>query len=182
MLSWPPSVRIFIAASPADMRRGFDGLARMTTEVIRQDPLCCALFVFRNRRGDRIKVLYWAGDGFTLWYRRLEQGTFRFPACECYAAEIRAVDLTMILEGIGLSTTRRRPRYARPTLATAEVKSLDDAGRLALRSERSAPLLERHGNWLEEQSRNVLPKSPIGAAIGYARSNRAALNRFTEVG
>ena len=118
MLSWPPSVRIFLAASPADMRRGFDGLARMTTEVIKQDPLSGALFVFRNRRGDRVKVLYWAGDGFALWYRRLERGTFLFPACEGDAAEIRAVDLTMILEGIALSSARRQPRYARPPVAT----------------------------------------------------------------
>jgi len=118
MLSWPTSVRIFLAASPADMRRGFDGLARMANEVIRQDPFSGALFVFRNRRGDRIKVLYWAGDGFALWYRRLERGTFRFPACEGDAAEIRAVDLTMILEGIDLSSARRRPRYARPPAVT----------------------------------------------------------------
>jgi len=59
-------------------------------------------------------VLYWAGDGFALWYRRLERGTFRFPACEGDAVEIRAVDLTMILEGIDLSSTRRRSRYIRP--------------------------------------------------------------------
>lgn len=117
MLSWPPSVRIFLAAGPADMRRGFDGLARMATEVIKQDPFSGALFVFRNRRGDRVKVLYWAGDGFALWYRRLERGTFRFPACEGDAAEIRAADLTMILEGIDLTSTRRRPRYARPPSA-----------------------------------------------------------------
>ena len=118
MLSWPPTVRIYLAAGPADMWRGFDGLARMTTEVIRQDPLCGALFVFRNRRGDRIKVLHWAGDGFALSYRRLERGTFRFPACEGDAAEIRAVDLTMILEGINLASARRRPRYARPPAVT----------------------------------------------------------------
>jgi transposase len=111
MLSWPPSVRIFLASKPADMRRGFDGLARMATEVIRQDPLSGALFVFRNRRGDRLKVLYWAGDGYALWYRRLERGTFRFPACGGEAVEIRAADLTMILEGIDLSRTRRQPRY-----------------------------------------------------------------------
>ena len=112
MLSWPSAVRIFLAARPADMRRGFDGLARMTTEVIRQDPLSGALFVFRNRRGDRLKVLYWAGDGYAaLWYRRLERGTFRFPACEGEAVEIRAADLTLILEGIDLSRVRRRPRF-----------------------------------------------------------------------
>ena len=113
MLSWPPPVRIFLATRPADMRRGFDGLARMTTDVIKQDPLSGALFVFRNRRGDRLKVLYWAGDGFALWYRRLERGTFRFPACEGDSVEVRAVDLTMILEGIDFSRTRRRPRYER---------------------------------------------------------------------
>jgi transposase len=100
------------------MRRGFDGLARMTAEVIRQDPFSGALFVFLNRRGDRVKILYWAGDGYALWYRRLERGTFRFPACEGDAAEIRAVDLTMILEGIDLSSARRRPRYVRPPAAT----------------------------------------------------------------
>jgi len=125
MLSWPPSVRIFLAAGPADMRRGFDGLTRMTTDVIRQDPFSGALFVFRNRRGDRGKVLYWAGDGFALWYRRLERSTFRFPACEGDAAEIRAVDLSMILEGIDLSTTRRRHRYARPSLATTSIAEPD---------------------------------------------------------
>jgi transposase len=111
MLTWPPAVRIFLAARPADMRRGFDGLARMATEVIRQDPLSGALFVLRNRKGDRLKVLYWAGDGYALWYRRLERGTFRFPACEGEAVEIRAADLTLILEGIDLSGVRRRPRF-----------------------------------------------------------------------
>ncbi len=114
MLSWPPSVRIFLAAGPADMRRGFDGLARMTTEVIKQDPFSGALFVFRNRRGDRLKVLYWAGDGYALWYRRLERGTFRFPACDGEAAEIRVADLAMILDGVDLASVRRRPRYVRP--------------------------------------------------------------------
>ncbi|QDV34417.1 IS66 family insertion sequence element accessory protein TnpB [Tautonia plasticadhaerens] len=118
MLSWPPSVRIFLAARPADMRRGFDGLARMTTEVIRQDPLSGALFVFRNRRGDRLEVLYWAGDGYALWSRRLERGTFRFPACDGDAAEIRGADLAMILDGVDLASVRRRPRDALPTAST----------------------------------------------------------------
>ena len=66
MLSWPTTVRIYVSARPADMRRGFDGLARMTIEVIKQDPTSGALFVFRNRRGDRLKVLYWAGDELRL--------------------------------------------------------------------------------------------------------------------
>src|SRR3954470_24540167 len=105
MLSWPPSVRIFLAAGPTDMRRGFDGLARMTTEVIRQDPFSGALFVFRDRKGDRVKVLYWAGDGFALWYRRLERGTFRFPACEADAGD---------LQGDTRGTSARRGISIRP--------------------------------------------------------------------
>src|SRR5262249_7171983 len=113
MLNWPPSVRIFLASQPADLRRGFDGLARMATEVIQQDPFSGALFVFRNRKGDRLKVLYWAGDGFALWYGRWGGAPFLFPACSGDAVEVRAVDLTMILEGIDPSKTRRRRRYQR---------------------------------------------------------------------
>ncbi|MFO0952613.1 MAG: IS66 family insertion sequence element accessory protein TnpB [Isosphaeraceae bacterium] len=113
MLSWPPSVRIVLTARPADLRRGFDGLARMATEMVRQDPLSGALFVIRNRKGDRLKVLDWAGDAYALWFRRLERGTSRFPACEGEAVEVRVADLTLILEGIDLSEVRRRSRFER---------------------------------------------------------------------
>jgi transposase len=79
VLSLPSALRIFLAASPADMRKGFDGLSLLVREVIAEDPLSGHLFVFRNRRRDRVKVLYWDRDGFALWYKRLEKGTFRFP-------------------------------------------------------------------------------------------------------
>ena len=69
MLSLPATLRIFLAVEPADMRKGFDGLAQLTRERIAEDPLSGHLFVFRNKRRDRIKILYWDRDGFALWYK-----------------------------------------------------------------------------------------------------------------
>jgi transposase len=114
MLSLPPTVRIFLCREPTDMRRGFDGLAGLVEQFLKQDPLSGHLFVFHNRRSDRIKILYWDRDGFALWYKRLEKGTFRFPVGDGVAAEVRSADLAMILAGIDLASARRRPRYTRP--------------------------------------------------------------------
>jgi transposase len=114
MLSLPPAVRIYLCREPTDMRWGFDGLAGLVEQTLKQDPLSGHLFVFLNRRCDRIKVLYWDRDGFALWYKRLEKGTFRFPAGDGAAVEVRSADLAMILEGIDLASVRRRPRYIRP--------------------------------------------------------------------
>ena len=79
MLRLPASVRVYLCLLPVDMRRSFDGLASMAEQVVGQDPLSGHLFVFRGRRGDRVKVLYWDRDGYALWYKRLEKGVFRFP-------------------------------------------------------------------------------------------------------
>lgn len=116
MLSLPLPMRIFLCSRPADMRRSFDGLAAMVREFLGADPLSGHLFVFRSKRGDRLKMLYWMGDGLAIWYRRLEKGTFRFPAppADGGSIEIRAADLTMILDGVDLSTVRRQERYRRP--------------------------------------------------------------------
>ena len=75
MLSLPLPMRIFLCSRPADMRRSFDGLAAMVREFLGADPLSGHLFVFRSKRGDRLKMLYWMGDGLAIWYRRLEKGT-----------------------------------------------------------------------------------------------------------
>lgn len=112
MLRLPPTVRVFLCLLPVDMRRSFDGLAAMADQVIRQDPLSGHLFVFRGRRGDRVKVLYWDRDGFALWYKRLEKGVFKFPSDDGEAKEITAADLGLILEGIDLRSVKRQKRFA----------------------------------------------------------------------
>lgn len=111
MFSVPGSVRVFVATTPVDLRRGFDGLACLTREVLEQDPLSGHLFAFRNRRGDRLKVLFFASGGYCLFYKRLEKGTFRLPSGTAAGLEIDAGDLGLILEGIDLSAARRRPRW-----------------------------------------------------------------------
>lgn len=114
MINLPPTVRIFLAAAPADMRRGFDGLAALTTSVLAQDPLSGHLFVFRNRRGDRLKILSWDRDGLAIWAKRLERGAFRFPAATGGRIEVTPAEMAAILEGIDLSRARRQRRFALP--------------------------------------------------------------------
>jgi transposase len=115
MLSIPGQVKIYLCVKPADMRRSFDGLAAMVEQVLGQDPLSGHLFVFRNRRGDRVKLLYWDRDGLAIWYKRLDEGTFRFPVSRDGRSDvtIRATDLAMLLDGVDLSSVKRGKRYQR---------------------------------------------------------------------
>jgi transposase len=108
-------VRIFLAVPPADMRRGFDGLAALTTSVIGENPLSGHLFVFCNRRRDRIKILYWDRDGYALWMKRLQRGVFRFPAPVADRVELTSAEMAAILEGIDLSRARRQRRFVLPS-------------------------------------------------------------------
>ena len=107
--------RIWLAAEPTDMRCGFDRLAERVRAVIGQDPLSDSLFIFRARRGDRLKILTWDRDGFVLWYKRLEAGVFKLPRLEAGArsVELRASELAMILDGIDMTKLKRVPRYER---------------------------------------------------------------------
>jgi transposase len=115
-------VRVFLCTVAADMRKSFDGLAEMVRQHLGQDPLSGDLFVFRSKRGDRVKLLYWNSDGLAIWYKRLEEGTFVFPAIPVdgqgkvgeHGLTIRAADLAMLLDGIDLSSVRRRKRYQLP--------------------------------------------------------------------
>jgi transposase len=108
--------RIFLCCRPSDMRHGFDRLAELARSHLQEDPLSGALFLFRSRSGDRLKILYWDRDGYALWYKRLEAGTFRFPKAAGEPGAklvLRASELAMLLEGIDLRSVRRLPRYRR---------------------------------------------------------------------
>jgi len=111
MLSLPPVVRIFVATAPTNMHLSFDRLAALARDVIQQDPFSGHLFVFQNRGGDRVKILYWDRSGFCLWYKRLEQGVFHFPRAHATHLEIDAADLMLLLDGIELTQATRRARF-----------------------------------------------------------------------
>jgi transposase len=109
-------VRVFLCTSPTDMRKGFDTLAVLVRAGLGYDPLSGHLFLFVGRRRDRLKLLYWDRDGYALWYKRLEKGTFRMPIAKPDAAsiELKASELAMLLEGIDLRSIKRRARFQHP--------------------------------------------------------------------
>jgi len=104
------NVRIYVAAGVTDMRKGFDGLTLMVQEHLRQNPLSGSLYVFRGRRGDRIKLLWYDRDGCNLYYKRLESGRFVWPRAQKGAVRLSRAQLSMLLEGIDW----RRPRWTSP--------------------------------------------------------------------
>jgi transposase len=112
VIGFPATLRVFVAAGSTDLRRGFDGLAQLARDVLEHDPLGGHLFVFANRRRDRIKMLYWDGDGLAIWMKRLEKGTFRWPVSSTSHVEWTTAELAAVLGGIDLERTRRRPRFA----------------------------------------------------------------------
>jgi transposase len=115
VLSLGLSGRIWLCAQAVDGRKSFDGLSAVVTAHLGQDPLSGDLFVFRNRRGDRLKILAWQGDGFALYLRRLERGTFAFPvpSSDAHAVSVTPTELAMILGGVDWSRTQRRERFQR---------------------------------------------------------------------
>jgi len=98
-----------VATGATDLRKSFDGLSGLAQSVLRQDPLSGHLFIFANRRRDRVKILHWDRSGFVLLYKRLEKGTFRVPE----RGEIEARELMMLLEGIDTEDVRERRWYRR---------------------------------------------------------------------
>ena len=118
----PASVRVYLCTAPCDMRRSFDGLHALVTSAMQLDAFAGHLFVFSNKRRDRVKILYWDRDGFAVWAKRLEEGTYAMPFEDGASAprrEITAQELGALLSGIDLSVARRRKRYMRKHPAAA---------------------------------------------------------------
>ena len=116
MFTLSAAVRIYVAAAPCDLRRGFDGLSALTRSVIGADPLSGHLFVFLNRRRDRIKLLAWDRTGFVVVYKRLEAETFNIPVSPRAGqqhVEVDSGEVTLMLEGLDLRHARRQPRWYR---------------------------------------------------------------------
>jgi transposase len=111
---------VFLHTRATDLRKGFDALCGLVTTAFAQDPTSGHLYLFVNRRRDRIKILYWDRDGLAIWYKRLETpGTFQLPVVDCdsVSIEMTPTQLSLILSGIDLRSARQRKRYVRPIAA-----------------------------------------------------------------
>ena len=115
MIHLPASVRVYLCLSPCDMRRSFDGLHALVRDHLELDAFAGHLYLFANKRRDRLKILYWDRDGFAIWAKRLEQGNYVIPSGEpgSRRIEITSEELSALLSGIDLSTATRRKRYSR---------------------------------------------------------------------
>lgn len=115
MLTLPPSVRIYVATAPCDMRKQFDGISLVVEQQLKLDPRSGHLFVVFNRRGDHVRILFWDRHGYCMVAKRLEKGVFRLPwERETAGAhvEMEAAELALILEGIDLRWAKRRARWS----------------------------------------------------------------------
>jgi transposase len=126
MIALPPQIRVFLYRLPTDMRKSFNGLVALTESALKQDPLSGSFFVFVNRRRDRIKILYWGQTGFCIWYQQLQKGTYQLPAAdvleELETIEVTRSQLSLILDGIDLSSARQRMRFELPKELLDQVK------------------------------------------------------------
>ena len=114
MIGPPGGARVWLAAGATDMRKGFDGLAALVQQVLTEDPFSGQVFVFRGRRGDLVKLLWWDGDGLCLLAKRLERGKFIWPRASSGTVHLTAAQLSMLLEGIDWRRPERtwKPRAA----------------------------------------------------------------------
>jgi transposase len=101
-----PGVQVWIATTPVDMRKSFDGLAEAVRKFLGHDPLSGSMFVFRNRSSERVKIIWWDHDGLVIYYKRLERGTFRFPQANEPAIAIDSSQLLRLLNGLDVVARR----------------------------------------------------------------------------
>jgi len=109
MLSLSPNTQIYLATEAVDMRCSFDGLSALVMDVLSEDPLSGHLFVFTNRLGDKIKILYYDGQGLCQWYKRLEQGRFRIPNSDLEGIELTSQELGLLLDGLEIGLAEKMP-------------------------------------------------------------------------
>ena len=117
MLTFAPGVKVWLACKPADMRRGFDGLAAAAVQILRADPYSGAAFVFRSRRGDYVKILTWDGSGLCLFSKRLEKGRFVWPPIVEGGMRLSAAQLALLIEGIDWRRTIAAEEAKQPIFA-----------------------------------------------------------------
>jgi transposase len=122
--------RVFLCTLPTDMRKSFDSLCGLVVQFLGRDPLSGDLFVFRSKRGDRLKLLFWDEDGLVIYYKRLEEGSFVLPQADSQHARagehglvLKPAELAMLLAGIDLSSAKRHKRYQRPQPPPANTPS-----------------------------------------------------------
>ena len=110
MIAPGSGIRVYLACGTTDMRKGIAGLSALVQESLCQQPACGAVFAFRGRRGDRIKLLYWDGQGFCLYYKVLERGRLPWPSPADGTVRLTSAQLAMLWEGIDW----RRPAWSAP--------------------------------------------------------------------
>lgn len=115
MLSLSPAVQVFMAVDPVDLRKGFDGLRAAVETVFERDVFDGHLFLFLNRRRDRVKILWWDRDGLAIFYKRLERGSYEVPGHDAGVRQLQldATQLSLLLSGVQLDSVKRRRRYVR---------------------------------------------------------------------
>lgn len=114
MLSVAHNVHIYVHVPPTDMRKSFDGLSGLVRSAFQTEPADGNWFLFFNRRRDRIKIMYWDRDGWAIWYKRLESGTFeslRPPSDKAVTLELDVTQLALLLNGVTLNSAQRRKRF-----------------------------------------------------------------------
>ena len=120
MLTLPPTVRVYVAAAPADMRKSFDGLSIAVTSILELDPTSGHLFCFFNRRANQVRVLFWDRTGYCIYAKRLARGRFALATlvkAGSQVVQVDAAELSLVLEGIDLAGAHRRRRFRLPPAA-----------------------------------------------------------------